>query len=280
MRGMKEARRPEQTRAAFVDALQDAHRSSTLLEPQLGIPGIDEVERLRRALGALASVTEAGLAQLDVSSRAKSAEVIARVYARSAAIAVAARDRITADCWLEEAARLACCEELLREVAAARAEPERYRQLAHGRHLLARGDERGARQVWQALATGCGKRPEPRRLEERGRQARREGEVVDELHEPTLQMRRVARPPGGGGRDLLARLATAELSPVRELATERWPAWKVVRAARLGLLVVAAVMILGFALRSCVHGGLSQTQAQRAVEPVMEDGDGASTVLR
>ena len=284
---MNEERRAEQTRAAFADALAAAQSEAAQRAPRLGAPGEAEVERLRCALGALAAVTEAGLALLDETVRDRSAERIARVYARCAAIAIAARDRITADSWLEEAARLARCEELLREMAAARAEPERYRQLALGRHLQARGNERGARKLWEAMLEGNAPAASAPR---NGPRARSEPGAPTN-HDEHSGRATPRRDPGSGHAtprrtppphreptpsrvrlqsDVLARLAAAELA-LSPPELSGWPAWQMVRMTRLALLALSLMVILGFIVHSCLDEEVPQPRAQPARPLLFDD---------
>ena len=284
---MNEERRAEQTRAAFADALAAAQSEASQRAPRLGAPGEAEVERLRCALGALAAVTEAGLALLDETVRDRSAERIARVYARCAAIAIAARDRITADSWLEEAARLARCEELLREMAAARAEPERYRQLALGRHLQARGNERGARKLWEAMLEGNAPAASAPR---NGPRARSEPGAPTN-HDEHSGRATPRRDPGSGHAtprrtppphreptpsrvrlqsDVLARLAAAELA-LSPPELSGWPAWQMVRMTRLALLALSLMVILGFIVHSCLDEEVPQPRAQPARPLLLDD---------
>ncbi len=306
---MNEERRAEQTRAAFADALAAAQSEAAQRAPRLGAPGEAEVERLRCALGALAAVTEAGLALLDETVRDRSAERIARVYARCAAIAIAARDRITADSWLEEAARLARCEELLREMAAARAEPERYRQLALGRHLQARGNERGARKLWEAMLEGdapaaSAPRNGPRARSEPGAPTNHDehsGRATPRRdpgsghatprRDPGSGHATPRRDPGSGHAtprrtppphreptpsrvrlqsDVLARLAAAELA-LSPPELSGWPAWQMVRMTRLALLALSLMVILGFIVHSCLDEEVPQPRAQPARPLLLDD---------
>jgi hypothetical protein len=96
--------------------------------------------------GALDGLSGDAVVRLEARSAA--------LHAHAAAIAIAADDAGHAARWLAEAERLSRDDEQRAELAAARASHERFRQLVHGRVMIARGNERAARAAWRALRKG------------------------------------------------------------------------------------------------------------------------------
>ncbi|MBS1122008.1 MAG: hypothetical protein H6Q90_4236 [Deltaproteobacteria bacterium] len=142
-----------QEEAELVEAAKRAYAMAAAIAPAAGQVTPAEVETLRVALDEVLDLTEAGLAaapnddEHDATSR-----LLAFVYARCAAVAIAAGDDRTAHRWLGLAEQLAVEVELRDELTAARSNLERYRMLVHGRNLMAHGQHRAARKLWTELA--------------------------------------------------------------------------------------------------------------------------------
>jgi hypothetical protein len=80
--------------------------------------------------------------------------VMATIYARAAAAAIAAGDEANAERWLAAAEPLSRDDDQRAEIAAARRSHERYRALVHGRNMIAKQRESDARRVWKSLTDG------------------------------------------------------------------------------------------------------------------------------
>lgn len=147
MENAQAERAPDQSREETLRAAMDALADDThAIAPVAGGVRKEQLAPLRTALAAIAAAS---------ADAADAGGNIASLYARCAAIAIAAGDEATAHRWLLDAARLAP-EEAHAELAAAREQPEQFRALAHGRMRFRTGDERGARKIWKKLAAGSG----------------------------------------------------------------------------------------------------------------------------
>ncbi|MBX3157677.1 MAG: hypothetical protein KF773_17020 [Deltaproteobacteria bacterium] len=149
-------------------ALKDAWEAATAIEPVAGGVTLDEVEQLAKKLAAVSGLIEAGLAEItDEEERTGVEGTLARIYARCAAVSIAAGDMARSDRWLAEAERHAHDEDELAELAAARKAQERYRTLVHGRNLIANHREAEARKLWRSLAGGDDAIARAARIEEK-----------------------------------------------------------------------------------------------------------------
>src|SRR5262249_40577144 len=92
---------------ALLDALKRAYGRATGIEPALGEVASGHVDSLRAELGEVARLRDAGLAEIEPDQRADAEKLLAVVYARCAAVAIAAKDSATAFTWLGEAERFA-----------------------------------------------------------------------------------------------------------------------------------------------------------------------------
>jgi cellulose synthase operon protein C len=138
---------------ALVDQIKRVYEQAVAIEPAEERFVRAELTQLVAAVTALAAAAPAGLAAAPADERAELEHTLAIVYARAAAVAIAARSELEARRWLEDAARLAAPDSDLRaELGAARLHPERYRQLVYGRCRMANGGERDAVAAWKALA--------------------------------------------------------------------------------------------------------------------------------
>lgn len=173
----------EAAKEALTYAIQRAHHQARSIAPVRGQVKDADVAQLRGLLEAIAGCAPAGLeaaaALAGRQERDDTADVIAAVYSRAAAVAHAAGDAAAFDEWLTIAARHAIDDEVLGELAVAREHPDAYCKLVSGRYLFARGKERAARKQWREL----GKRPELRSMrklierEEKAPRALKDGEL-------------------------------------------------------------------------------------------------------
>src|SRR5262245_3509157 len=126
------------------------------IEPARGQVLAQQVLEVRTALDQMAAENAQarktaaleGDAATDVDGK------MATIYARAAAVAIAAGDESNAARWLIEAERLSQDDDQRAVIAAARGSYERYRTLVHGRNLFARNRESAARKLWAQLARG------------------------------------------------------------------------------------------------------------------------------
>jgi cellulose synthase operon protein C len=123
------------------------------IEPARGEVGAAQVLEVRTALERVAA-ERAGLARLPADDRAEREGAMATVYARAAAVAIAAGEEANAERWLTEAEALSHDDDQRAELAAARRSHERYRALVHGRNLFAHDHEPAARKLWKLLTRG------------------------------------------------------------------------------------------------------------------------------
>ncbi|HLL23112.1 MAG TPA: hypothetical protein VK427_13320, partial [Kofleriaceae bacterium] len=142
----------------LLDEVKTGWEYVSTIEPALGKVTRDE---LRRVEGSIAAIEHhAGeLAELAGDELDGARSTIAMLYARGAAIAVAAGEEGIAQRWFDAGQPYATDEAYAAQLAEGRREPERFRQLAHGRYLIAKRREAAARKLWRDLvkanATGA-----------------------------------------------------------------------------------------------------------------------------
>ena len=144
---------PSPAEEALYHAMKNAYDAAVAIEPAAEIAAPGDVARLGKLLDEVAARAGEALAEMSEDDVAGAERTLALVYARCAAVAIAARDDANAQRWLGEAHGYAH-DEAREELAAAQRSPERYRTLVHGRNLFANGKERQARKLWRALAKG------------------------------------------------------------------------------------------------------------------------------
>ncbi|MEZ4403143.1 MAG: hypothetical protein R3B06_24175 [Kofleriaceae bacterium] len=120
-------------------------------------PGGAAAVRTATTVAAVAAM-EAAWARVDpgiaADRLAEAAAGTVAVYARAAAIMTAAGDPGAAGAYFDAALARCAATDQRAVIEAARAEPERYRSLAHARYLFAHDDERTARRLCKRLARG------------------------------------------------------------------------------------------------------------------------------
>lgn len=244
--------------------IEAAARTATEIEPAQGRIGPADMERLRAQLAPLEAAygERAELAAIAGDGAARLEAVMANIYARAAAIAIAADSQADAERWLGVAEALTGDDDQRAELAAARCAPERFRALAHGRALFAGGRTRDAQAILRRLAAG--ERDAIRRSALEELEAPRPigaGDSMPSLHRvngigAAFYGRRKAWPDGSYATMHCISVLWVPVFPLsgwrvrdegsgyRVLAHEALPGW-----ARLGRWVVPAVLVLAFIAR-------------------------------
>lgn len=136
--------------STLVDELETAWEYVSSIEPAREKVSREE---LRRVEGAIAEV-ERYVHELDdlPADEAESTQsALAVLYARGAAIAIAAGDDVVAQRWFDEGEGYAVDEAYAAQFVDGRRDPERFRKLVQGRQLIAAGRERAARALWREV---------------------------------------------------------------------------------------------------------------------------------
>ena len=132
------------------------------IEPALGKVSSAQVIATRTALERVvverAALRDRG--EIDTDEATQLDGAMATVYARAAAIAIAAGDEANTERWLREAELLSKDDDQRAELAAARQSHERYRALVHGRNLIANDRESAARAIWKQLTKAAPDAPD------------------------------------------------------------------------------------------------------------------------
>src|SRR5512138_1002502 len=112
----------------LVAAMKAGWTAAVAIEPGRGGVSLPELEQLEARLAAIAAVQPAGLAALpDDDARREVEGTIATIYARCADCSIAAGDSTRSDRWLAAAQAHSHDDDQQAELAAARANQERYR---------------------------------------------------------------------------------------------------------------------------------------------------------
>jgi len=136
----------------LLERIKWAWETARGIEPARGSTDRSQVQAVRAAIEQMSRAKDAELAGMSAEDRDDAEAAIASVYARAAAVAIAAADEDTGYKWILEAEQLSKDEDQRAELAVARRTPERYRALVHGRNLMANGGERAALSIWKTLA--------------------------------------------------------------------------------------------------------------------------------
>ena len=134
---------------AFLDELKSAWEYVSWIEPALGKVSREEIARVEAAIATMEEHT-GELDELEEDDYASAAGAVAVLYARAAALALAANDEPLAHRWLDEGETFAD-DAYAEQLAAGRRTPERFRRLVHGRYLIANGRDNEAHALWREL---------------------------------------------------------------------------------------------------------------------------------
>jgi hypothetical protein len=136
--------------SALLDELKNAWDYVSSIEPVLGRVSKED---LRRVEGSIKSVeaNTGELEELDEEDAASAESALAVLYARAAAIAVAAGDEVQAHRWFDEGEGYAQDDAYAAQFDAGRKDPERFRKLVQGRYQIANNREREARALWREV---------------------------------------------------------------------------------------------------------------------------------
>ena len=136
--------------SSLLDELKSAWDYVSSIEPALGKVSVHE---LRRVEGSIAAVEQhAGeLDELDADDADSAQSALAVLYARGAAIAIAAGAEDVAQRWFDEGEGYAVDEAYAAQFMDGRRDPERFRKLVQGRWQIANHREGEARKLWREV---------------------------------------------------------------------------------------------------------------------------------
>lgn len=134
----------------LLDELKSAWDYVSSIEPALGRVSRDE---LRRVEGSIAAVEQhtAELDELDAEDSESAHAALAVLYARGAAIAIAAGAEEVAHRWFDAGEGYALDEAYAAQFTDGRRDPDRFRKLVQGRWQIANHREGEARKLWREV---------------------------------------------------------------------------------------------------------------------------------